>query len=298
MADDSDGIKSGSAFWFIIIGLSFSAFFYLGIWGFWNKNIQAIAISSIYMAAMAMSLLVSKGEILRLDINFKSSCLNWTIGFLIGTVVAAVGKMFAQGKGFTYALFAATSSSRSGLFAAVSAELPIFWTKFFDNIGVPAAEEIIFLIGLPVAIIWAMENIGEYYEFFQNKIFQFIAILAICTPFFGIYHVGEISDWVFIAAAMAFRTVLLTLYWTDREFDTFPFWKFVPALFLGWHMGHNINQDGLMNFIVVLQSEVFGWIVLALFAVFIIVALDKVLELIFVGQKDEDDSLWGKEEPL
>lgn len=282
MANDytkSNEYKSGSIFWILFIMLSFSGLVYLGIWGFHNGSVKAIAISVIFSVLIIFSIIITRFEIFKLEMDFLKSCQSFTIGFVFFMLIAGFLRVMS-GQKFLYSLFAPLQLQKNSLFATISGELPLFWDKYVNNITIPIAEEMFWLIALPIATIWLMNSISKMsnkLQFFENNVFQLIAVIIISGGTFAIFHVGSVALMAFIISAMVFRTILLLFVQGDLKFGWFSALGILPSFAVGSHMANNMMEEGLMNFLIILKSEAFG---IGLIILFIIIFILGILEIL------------------
>jgi len=281
-----DEFKSGSAFWLLFTLLAMSGLVYLGIWGFHNNNIKAIAISTIFSSLVIFSIVITKLEVFKIDIDFFKACASWFWGFAI-FIGLGVATRALQGQSILYSLFSATHLDRNRLFATISSELPFFWEKTINTITIPYAEEMFWLIGLPVGIMWLMNSLSNAkgLEFFENRIFQFFMIIIISGATFAAFHVGKVIVG-FIIAALVFRTILIIMTIGEQQFDFIKWFVVLYSFALGAHMGNNIADDGVMNFILIMQTNVYGWIILGIFALISIIGFLETIDGLIPGIPD------------
>jgi hypothetical protein len=283
---DASEFKSGSAFWILFTLLSITGLVYLGIWGFHNSNIKAIAISTIFTGLILFSIVITKLEVFKIDIDFYKACASWFWGFFIFIAIGVVTRAL-QGQSVLYAIFSSTHIDRNRLFATISSELPIFWEKTINTLTIPYAEEMFWLLGLPVAIMWLMNSLSNIKgaDFFSNKVFQFFVIIIVCGSTFAAFHVGKIIV-SFIIAALVFRTSLIIMTIGEQEFNFIKWFVVLYSFALGAHMGNNIADDGLMNFILIMQTNVYGWIVMVILFIISVIGFLETIDGLIPGFPD------------
>lgn len=276
--------KTGSIFWLIFILLSFSGLIYLGIWGFHNSSVKAIAISTIFSIIIIFSLVITRFKVFDVETSFIKSCASYTWGFLLFVFIAGTIKVL-QGGNFFFSIFSAFQLPKQSLFATISGELPIFWDKYVNNFTIPVAEELFWLIALPIGVVWILNSLAQVdkLSWLDNNIVQLIFIIIISSVSFAIFHVGSIQLMAFIISAIVFRSVLIMMVYVDMKYDIFPALALLFSFGLGAHQANNIMTDGLMNFIVVMQSNWFGVGLLFFMAIVIVVGILETIDILIPG---------------
>jgi len=263
--------QAGSLFWLTFISLSMMGLMYLGVWSFHNNNVKGLAISSIFAIMILFSVVISKFEIFKASGGWKVSCLSFLIGF---------SAWFTAGYFSQKASMSLLSVGKSGLFAQISSELPRFWSFVLDTIFIPTAEETLWLIGLPFALIWGMNIVGAKWAIFSNKAVQLIFIVLISGLSFAFFHVGKLLI-AFMIAAFIFRGVMIVLLYGDAWFNIIPSLSIVPAFMVGAHIGNNWATEGLWSGIKILATSPVGWFILFLLLIIVVSALDLLFEKLF-----------------
>ncbi|MBU0924116.1 hypothetical protein KKG81_04465 [bacterium] len=279
-----DENKTGSVFWIIFILMAFVGLAYLSIWGFHNDSLKAIALGTIYMAILIFSIVATKLEVFTLEIDFLKSCSSFTVGFLLWFFIGATIKILGgEQTNFLYSAFSAVKLPTSNLLAAVSGELPIFWEYYINDVTVPVIEELFWLLAIPILLIMAMEALSDYDKlgWMGNKIFQFIIVVLVSSSTFAIFHVGSIQLLAFVIGAMIFRTTMLLMYWGDKYWDIIPFAVLLASFAVGAHTGNNISDSGLMNFILVMKQNFYGWFVMAILGLVGVLGITNLIDKFF-----------------
>ena len=283
--------QTGSVFWIMQILLAVSGLMYLSIWGYHAGSLKAIIIATIFSLLIIFGIIFSKFEIFKLELDFLKSCASYTWGFLLFMGIGGFIKI-AQGGNFFYAMFSTFQLPKQSLFATISGELPVFWDKYVNTMTIPLSEELFWLIGLPFGLIWMMNSISKTgrMSFMSNPYVQLIVTIIVSSLTFAIFHVGNSALLVFMISAMVFRTILIVFVYGDMRFDWFPGIAILPSFALGAHQANNIMAEGLMNFIVVMKSEMFGIFVLLLLMIIIIIGIlesvDQFIPGFDIGKND------------
>jgi len=259
MIDKFKEFKTGSVLWISFILLSISGLFYLGLWSVQNDSIIALAISVLFAIAILFGIVISKFEVLKSELDFTKSCASFTMGFFLYVIIGGLIKV-SQGKSFLYSVFSKFSLQENFLFSTLSGDLPIFWDRFVNTFTIPVAEELFWMIGLPIGIIWTMNILSKTgrLSFLANKFLQLMVILLIAGVTFAIFHVGNAGFIAFLIGSFIFRSILILFVYGDSLLDIFPFMDVLTTFALGAHIANNIMAKGLMNWLIIMYSEIFG----------------------------------------
>lgn len=281
-------LRSGSVFWIVFILLAFTGLFYLGIWGFFQNSMKAIALSTIFGMVLIFGIVATKFEIFTYEMNFFKSCAAFTAGFFIWFLIVTIIKSLQSNQTALYSIFSAAQLQKSGLFAVIAGELPVFWDYVVNNLTIPVVEELFWLITLPVLLIMVFDNLSGKISWMESKVFRITAILIVCGVSFAFFHIGKVALIGFMISAIIFRSILLIIYWGDRYWNLFPFTAMLASFAVGAHIGNNIADTGLTNFIVVMQSQALGWFLMALFALIFALGVYYMVRAVIAPFKKSD----------
>lgn len=252
--------NSGLMWWLALILISLIPLLWLDVWAFQNSNTKAFIVSTIFVLFIFMPLIF----------GFKLSPKNTTfsqtaMSFVIGLLAASTIGIAADVSGGEQSIFSFFRVETQHLLSEVSAQLPTFWSKFTDTMGAPTAEEMLFLIAIPTALLLMLDLLAKNSKFklFENFWFKLVIISAITSPLFFYFHVGNIALISFMIAAIVFRTAILILVLGDMKEDLIPWLYLTPAFGVGFHMANNIMATGGWgSFITIMTTELFGWVVI------------------------------------
>ncbi len=264
--------KSGYVFWSIWLLIAVSSLFYLGIWGQQEDNGSAIALVTIFSIAILFSTIVAvftikyNKEYLNLGMNFVDSCKWFSIGFILWFLfIGSIKKM--SGGSFFYSIFSSFRLPQNTMYSTVSSKLPLSGEVFMQGVLIPFAEELFWLISLPIMIVLIHKSLATYMPILKNKIVMMLSIIIISSGTFAYFHVGQHGSLAFNISAIIFRSLLLVLFWGETTFDWFEKVSILPAVGLGIHMSNNITVMGLMNFVIGMTKSVPGYMLMFLYII-------------------------------
>lgn len=278
MADDDS--RFGSIIWIVFTLLAISSLIYLGIWSYHNDSVKGIAIVTIYSLMILSSLVLTQLEPFRQKISFTAASLYFTIGFWGYGLLIWVADFFKSGA------YSFISIGESSLFATISGELPLFWKTALDTVLVPVSEELFWLFGLPITMMYILDIIAEKYEIMDHPWFRVGIIAVVAGISFALFHTAKIFLG-FIFAASMYRIIMTVIYWGDREADLFKGVAIASTIVLGAHIGHNVFDLGFIGSVSVLATGVFGWLIMLFMGVIFIVSIDKLILLAIAAVKGE-----------
>lgn len=224
---------------FILISLAVTT--WLSIYAFQERNVLILAVSVVMLAITISGAFLGRDELLK-KVDFRDESVVFCLGFLVWLLISTSQSMSALSVGSSY------------LYNTIAGDLPLSLEFVVNSFLIPISEEIFWIIGLPYTIIAIMNNLGQYYKIFSNKIFQFIMVLAIAGTTFVIFHVGKLF-WAFVIAAFVFRSIMITFVVGDNKFGWIPFFTMVPAFAIGAHIGNNWGAFGFVRGLEVLFTN-------------------------------------------
>lgn len=263
-----------SPFWLLFSLLNLSGLIYLALWGRSNFSIQAIIVFVIFSVMFLVSVIASMFDLFFVKNTFSQAAMWWLTG---GVIWYALGRLSTIGG--TKNILSVTSPDQLDLLSTISADLPLFWGWFINNVVAPVNEEAFWGIGLPVGLMLIMDGVGRDYPIFKHPALQFFVIILVSAASFAVFHVNNVVL-LFLISAMIFRVLVMVIYWGDKEFNLIPEIQVFPAFMLGAHMGNNIAKSGgVFHAVNMMSRSYWGWLVGLIFLGLIYVALDRVIEI-------------------
>ncbi len=265
----------GSVFWIILILMSIMAFSLLGFYGYVNENIRIITIAVMYAIMILFAIAFSYKQIFDLG-SWTGNVVSFTLGFLIWILA---GTLFGQ-QSFL-------SLSTNHLVQGVVGQLPQFVEVVVNVVLVPIAEELFWMFGLVFGLFTILNVIGKKQKIFKNPIFQLTIISVISGVTFAIFHVGKLFL-AFLIGAFIFRAVMVVFVYGEQKFDWLKRITLLPSFAVGAHIANNLNQVGISQFFIVINSNFFpvGWVIYLFFLVVFVSAIIGIVE--YFGRKSEE----------
>lgn len=268
MVDDES--QFGGVIWVIFTLLSITGLVYLSIWSYHENNIKGIAIVVIYGFMISISLILTGLEPFKQKGTLTASCFAFAIGFWLYGLIGYMVNTLKAGA------FSFLSMGDSNLYATISSELPHFWEVALNVILIPVSEELFWLFGLPITLMYLLDELGEKYDILANPYVQIGIISIIAAITFALFHTAKVF-FAFVIGASIYRIVMTVIYWGDEKADIFPGLVVLSTLVLGAHIGHNMFNHGLMASLQVLGTEIFGIIIIIILALIMITAIDFII---------------------
>lgn len=264
--------RGGNVFWIIMIALAVVGLFYLALWGYAENNFRAITVAIIFAMMLIFSVAFLGKNLFVAEATFaRTLTAFWGGVFLWGAIA-----WLAQAQpGSILTMFTITPQT---MLSSVAQQLPVFWNSFITIWMAPVIEELTFLLTIPVLVFLAMRGIGKYFSLMSNKAVQMAAVIIISSLTFAFFHTGQAMFVSFVIAAMIFRGIQLGLYWGDTFWDIVPFTTILGSFAVGAHFINNAAAMGLQSFLNIMMSEPFGWVLLGVLALFIIIPITAALK--------------------
>lgn len=265
MAETENYSIGNTIFYIFTAVLSIFGMVLLMIWGFHANNLKAGFISIIFItmifAGFLFAILTQQFKSMNYG-SFGDTSLGFLLGFIIWQIIGSSSK-------------SVLSISSNTLFSSIASELPIHLEFIMEAVVIPFAEEMFWMIGLPVALYAVMKLVGKKFELFNNKIFQIIVIIIISGITFALFHVGQ-SSMGFIISAMVFRAIMIWMVLGDQQFDWLTAFTMTAGFSFGAHSGNNWAQwgfsDGLGHLI---QNFDVGFVIILFYLLILLAALNQ-----------------------
>lgn len=261
------------AFWLILIAVALVPLLWLQVWAYQNLNMKAFVVGNIFIIFIILTFAFDFNKHMYPEKStFSQNALSFSLGCLLGTGLGWLTSI-------NQSLFGVFTVSQQYLLSEVTAQLPLFWSTFANTIGAPVAEEMLFLITIPVILFTVMHYAGTKIKLFKNPLLQVMVVAGVAGPLFAFFHVGNVALMGFIISAILFRVMAVVFVHGDVKSNILPVVTIIPSFGVGYHASNNIMASGGWEFFVnTMMLEVFGWLVLIVFAVFFIAGTYAVVD--------------------
>lgn len=264
--------RGGNIFWVIMISLAVVGLFYLGLWGYAENNFRAITVSMIFATMLIFSVAFLGKNLFLTKETLAQSCTAFWAGALLWGGIAWLAQSPA---GSILTMFTITPQT---MLSSVAQQMPAFWQAYILSWSAATVEELMFLLTIPLLVFIMLKGIAKYFPIFENMAAQITIAIIISSLTFAFFHTGQAMFISFVIAAMVFRGIQLGLYWGDTFWDIVPFTAMLGAFAVGAHWANNIFSFGLQSFLNIMMSEPFGWVLLGVLALFIIIPITAALK--------------------
>ncbi|NOR84693.1 hypothetical protein GQ473_01105 [archaeon] len=248
--------KFAPPFYIILIAIAIIGLAYMMLTGVPTNNIGLIAVSLIFGFLLIMGLLVSSNRFKVMEETLSESAQGFTLLFLIWFALLQLKNISSYFNIFSF-------PTQSTL-ATIQESIPPFWGMINTVFMAPTNEEI-FWFALAILIFGVMNKIGKEIKIFKNLILQFIVVLVIGMVTFASFHTSQ-ESLMFYLSAMIFRGLMIVLLFGDKKYDLIPKFTMTLSGLIGAHMANNIVAYGFMNTFNMLMTNMFGMILIVIFA--------------------------------
>jgi len=253
---EHDKLGGGGIFLLICVLVSLIPLLWLSIFGFQTQNLQAIIIAFIFFSFLILpfsfdfvKFTLKSGE------SYGAAAFSFTLGAVLAVALNWQSAFAGFGGGGGMSVF---SVQLNYLLSSISGTLPNFWNIFANSFGAAVAEEMLFLITLPIAVFLILDYAGKSVEILKNKYLQIGAAIAVSAPLFAFFHVGNLALTGFIISAIIFRSFLIGMVYGDSKTEIIPYVALVPAFAISFHVFNNFSFFGLFNVFQAFIAEPFG----------------------------------------
>jgi hypothetical protein len=273
----------GKSIFFLMTSiLAIGGLIFLMIEAFHSNNVQEAIIALIFIsmiiAGLILAIATQNFNILDFG-SFGAASLSFVFGAIIWLFI---GK-FGAGS--------VLSVSQNALFSQISSQLPLNLEFVLQTFVIPFAEEMFWMVAIPVVLISICILIGKnqkawYTKIFGQAWFQILLVSIIAGITFAIFHVGKyiIS---FIIAAILFRVILTSAVFASKDYGLLAkIGALVVSFSFGAHVGNNWASFGFtdgLNLMFQNFSSI-GWIVLGFLALIIGGAIYQIYTIIKTGR--------------
>jgi len=266
-----------SIFWILILTIAFSGMTYLSIWSYHNNSVQGIILAVMFVTMIIFGIIFSKFEIFSLG-TWKENSTSFTIGFLIWGAIGAF-----------QSLKSVLATQPNQLFSTVSGDMPQLLNYLMTVYVIPISEELFWVVALPYVVFSILDQIGKTWKLASNFVFQMVILVIIGGASFGAFHIAKLN-WAFLISAFIFRGVMLIVPWSDMKANVFKHTKLIVSFALGAHIGNNMMAYGFAEGFTLLTTNFFtvGWIVILLFIVIFLSALNNLIEVVFLPKGSQN----------
>jgi len=266
--------KTGSVFLLVLLFYGFISFLYLAIKSIVVSNsVLGSIIAVTFMIMMIVSLIFTGKQIMGEEKDLVSSTFGFFGGLILVFVIAGLSKVMLL-------------LNRQSLMSLISSQLSAAEDFRLNAISVPVAEELLWLITIPMFVILLLNAASQWkrLEWLENKWVQLIVVILVSGLSFALFHVGQIrggfvdkATLTFLVSAFVFRAVLLIL--VSEPGEKAVKWLDVTTMAaIGAHIGNNWATYafgtpttvgmGFMGTISLLTQDFWGILFLLILAVF------------------------------
>lgn len=276
MAKPQDITKSlgTSGFWIILVFGALMGLAYLGVWSYNNNSIGGIAVSMILFSMIIIGVILSKLEIFSWG-SWNANCISFVVGLVTFIIVGSMSYQSRQ------PLFSITANP---LLETIASKLPLFFEFVITVFVTPIAEELFWLVAIPIVTITLMNLAGAKYSFFRNIWFQLLVVTGISGITFALFHVG-VTLFAALVAAFIFRAIMIVSVYGEMKLNIFPHIALVGSFAVGSHIGNNWGVFGLYNGLGLLISndsnQIVGWLILAFLIIVFLTTLNALAQVFF-----------------
>jgi len=260
-----------SIFWILIMMIALSGMVFLCFWAYQNNSVQASILGFMFTFMIFTGIIYSKFEIFSIG-TWKENSSSFTLGFLVWS-----------GIGFFTSLKSVLSTPPNQLFSTVSGEMPQLLNYLMTVYVIPISEELFWVVALPYVVFSILDQLGKTWKLASNFIFQLVILVIIAGVSFATFHIAKLN-WGFLISAFIFRGIMIAVPWADMKIDAFKNTKLIISFALGAHIANNMFAYGFSEGATLLLTNFFtvGWIVIVLFAVIFLTALNNLIEVLFL----------------
>ena len=248
--------KFAPPFYIILFSIAFIGLVYMMLLGVPANNPGLILVSIIFIVLLIMGLIVAGNRFKTMEETLSESAQGFTLMFFLWFALLQIKNVFSIFSIFTFPV--------QSTLATIQESIPPFWAMINTVFMAPTNEEV-YWFAIAIAIFGAMNMIGKEIKIFKNQIFQFLMVLLIGMITFAAFHTSQ-GSLMFYISAMVFRGLMIVLLFGDKKYDIIPKFRMTLAALIGAHMANNISAYGLINTVNMLMSNVFGIIIIIIFA--------------------------------
>lgn len=163
-----------------------------------------------------------------------SSAIGLVLG-IVASLALVLGKfsIFNPTRGFS-------------VFSSAVPYLDAFNSSFITTIAAPLAEEMIFLLVVPLAVLGFADALskGLGVKFLANTNVKLVSAILVSSVAFLFFHVGLTENSSFVWALLIFRALLIAIIYGDLLFDWVPYVTLGVMAAVGFHIGNNVAATG------------------------------------------------------
>jgi len=264
----------GSVFWIMLVLLGLMSLIFLLIWSFFNNSIQGATVSLIFTVMIISGVLLSRLKVFDLA-SWGANTFSFTLGFFL---YIFIGSIFGQ----------QSIIGQNYLFATLSTTLPQIIDLTVNTFLVPIAEELVWMIGLPFALITVMNEIGKRWSIWKQGWLQITILIIIGGSTFAIFHQGKLLE-SFVIASIVFRSTLLFLVYGEQKYNIIKGVNLVAAFSVGAHIANNLVYRGIDTVWLLITNNFWpvGMLIVVFFGVIFISAIENIISWFISDKKTE-----------
>ena len=262
-----------SGFIQLIITLSIASLILLMVSGYNAKNTN-----SLFMGILFLSFILGGVVLYLINRKFKAMEFGTFSQSSFFLLLFMGGWLILGSRAGSVVLFPPNT-----LFATISGELSAMTQFTLSSIGIPIAEEIFFMIGIPFAIIGIAKSFDK-----EINVYLLMFIMFLVTGFgFAIFHTAKFTLG-FIIFALFFRAVGIITVVGDQLKDWFKFAEIPVSAMIGAHIGNNWAVYGFKSGIILIFNNLFQTANILSFSLSLIIVIFFITMVIgainYVGQ--------------
>jgi hypothetical protein len=207
------------------------------------------------------------------NVTFGLQCFAYWLGAVIATILLNVTNAFDATSKLSF-----LSMGPMHIMQSIRGSLSVFEDMWITTQAIPPAEELFFLIVIPMTIMLGLDTLSRQSKSLSILGSPMVQILLAIPPtalMFAYIHVGMAASMAFFMSAVVFRSIAVLVVYGDLKMNLIPVAMIVPAFMVGLHRYWNINSvtnGNLSNYVSVMMSDPFGYLSLGVQLLYLLVA--------------------------
>ena len=242
-----------------------------------NPFIVAVSTMLLFLAMYGM-LFLDKFKVT--DLSFGAQGVGYYAGALLTMALFGIGKSSQS----IQQTFSFLEYGTMHLMTSIRGDLTVFEEMWVTTVGIVAAEELMFLIGLPLSGFMILDSIArssKNLKFLSHPLVQILLVILPVSLMFAYIHVGMTASIAFFMTAVIFRAVLIFVVYSDMRLNLIPIAMVVPAFAIGVHRFWNImatTGGNISTYVTVMMTHPLGYVALGMQAVYAIAAMHYIFK--------------------
>jgi hypothetical protein len=250
-SSQSNESLGGTIFWIVMIAVAIASLLYLGIWAYFEDSIKGGIIFNIFFSMITGGIILAISAFIILVVLGKTTfyafgtwtqnCISFTIGFLLYTILGSIAGASSK---------SILAISQNRLFATIASDLPQELEFVMNSFLIPIAEEIFWMIGIPMlamAICRLIAKSNQSLAILDDKYAKVGIAATISAVTFAAFHVGQYGNSSFAVGAFIFRFIMVVVVYADVVGEFWQRFTLAMSFSLGAHIGNNITDFGIAN---------------------------------------------------